>query len=235
MTCLASPSSWLATCPFGRQGRRASPGAEVEQGAWRRDDPARAQPLPRSREGRSARSRTSRGSFARSSGRTPSCSGATLPSFPTAARRWGCCAVGSTRARWRPPSAAPAPASCTPTASIRATRAASRDPRAWRLSGWSRRRTQAAAVAGRARSPSQGRCTPAGCWSRPPGTTAAHPAAARRWPPARTASRRTSSRSPERPSSVCTAPGNDWSASAASARRWSPSRSPASWPGSAGR
>ena len=49
------------------------------------------------------------------------------------------------------------------------------------------------------------RRSPAGCWSRRPGTTAARRGSARPWPTARPASPTTSCRSPTAPSSACTA------------------------------
>ena len=75
----------------------------------------------------------------------------------------------------------------------------------------------------------------AGCWSRPPGTTVGRPPRARRSSAARTASRRTSSRSPGRPNAACTASGSDLKRSAASAERSSRSRSHANSAASAGR
>src|SRR5450631_2590724 len=96
-------------------------------------------------------------------------------------------------------------------------------------------RTPAARNAAKARSPRPARDTPAGCWSRAPGTTAARPPRARHSNAARTGSQPRSSRSPGKPNDDCTASGNDWTPSAASAARSSPWPSPASSPVSAGR
>ena len=87
----------------------------------------------------------------------------------------------------------------------------------------------------RARSPSRAPGTPAGCWSRRPGTTAARRGDGRELAAARTASPRDGLAIAWRPSSACTAPGRAWISSAASAARSSRSPSPASWPASAGR
>jgi transposase len=62
------------------------------------------------------------------------------------------------------------------------------------------------------------RATPAGCWWRPPGTTASAPPSARRCTSARTARAPTRSRSPGAPSSVCTAPGSDSNSAPSDAR-----------------
>ena len=93
---------------------------------------------------------------------------------------------------------------------------------------------KAARNAGKARSPRPARDTPAGCWSRAPGTTAAHRRKARHFNAVRPDSPRTSSRSPGKPNDDCTASGNDWTPSAPSAARSSRSPSPANSPGSAG-
>ena len=84
----------------------------------------------------------------------------------------------------------------------------------------------------RRRSPSPDRATPAGCWSKRPGTTAAHPRSARRSSAASATKTRTSSRLPGRPNNASTAPGNTWTPSAANAAPSSRSPSPASLPGS---
>ena len=84
----------------------------------------------------------------------------------------------------------------------------------------------------RSRRPAPG--TPAGCWSRPPGTTASDPRSARRSPSATTASPPKRSRSPGARSGACIAPGPAWRP-ARSAARSSPSPPPASSPASAGR
>jgi hypothetical protein len=89
-----------------------------------------------------------------------------------------------------------------------------------------RRRLGARAQVGR-------HATPAGCWSRPPGTTETRRASAASSTTAGPASPPKRSRSAGAPSSACTAPGGGRSA-AASAAPSSPSPSPASWPASAG-
>ena len=113
---------------------------------------------------------------------------------------------------------------------VREGRAADELPRPDPVRGHQRRETPA-----RRRSPRPGRGTPAGCWSRPPGTTAAHPRRGRRSAAAKTDSPPTSSRSPGKPSDACTTSGSGSTLSAASAARSSRSPSPASSPASAGR
>ena len=88
--------------------------------------------------------------------------------------------------------------------------------------------------ADRAQSRSRDRGTPAGCWSRPPGTTASHHGSASRCGVVRPAPTRRSSRSPGRPNDDSITSGRGWS-SAASAERSSRSLPRASSPGSAGR
>src|SRR5205809_438970 len=88
---------------------------------------------------------------------------------------------------------------------------------------------------GKARSPSPAPATPAGCSSRPPGTTAARHAQARRSNAASKTSPPRRSRSPGKRSSASTSSGGDSTANAASARRSSQSPSPATSPASAGR
>ena len=85
---------------------------------------------------------------------------------------------------------------------------------------------------GRSRRP--GPRTPAGCWSKRPGTTERHPRSARPSPTARPANqpRRSRSRGPR--NADCTAPGPD-SKVGPSAAPWSPSPPPANSQGSAGR
>src|SRR5215212_7481781 len=96
-------------------------------------------------------------------------------------------------------------------------------------------RTAPASSADKARSPSRARATAAAYSSKPPGTTAAHQPAAPRSAADNKASPRTSSRSPERRNSGCTAPGDASTPSAASAARSSRSPPLANSPASAGR
>ena len=79
-----------------------------------------------------------------------------------------------------------------------------------------------------------GRGTPAGCWSKPPGTTAPGRASAARSATAKQTSRPRRSRSPGQRNDGCTAPGHA-SRPARSAAPSSPSPPPASSPGSPGR
>ncbi|MGZ4480898.1 MAG: IS110 family RNA-guided transposase [Gaiellales bacterium] len=76
--------------------------------------------------------------------------------------------------------------------------------------------------------------TPAGCWSRRPGTTSDHPASARPSRTAKRASPTTFSKSAGAHSTDSTASTNGY-ASAANTPPWSPSPRPANWPASAGR
>jgi transposase len=87
----------------------------------------------------------------------------------------------------------------------------------------------------RARSQRPGPATPAGCWWRPPTTTAASRASAPRSPAAGRARTRAWSRSPGAPSGASTSAGSACTASGASPPAWSPSPAPASSPDSSGR
>ena len=95
--------------------------------------------------------------------------------------------------------------------------------------------TAAARPAARDTSPSPAHSTPAGCWSRRHGITAARHARNRRSSAASKTRARPWSRSPGKPSSGCTTSGAGLTASATCAARSSRSQSRATSPGSAGR
>ena len=92
-----------------------------------------------------------------------------------------------------------------------------------------------ATAAASARSPKPGHGTPAGCSSKPPGTTAEPRPSAAHSPPATPARTPPSSPSPGKPNNACTTPGGASTTNAASAPPSSPSPSPANSPASAGR
>ena len=131
------------------------------------------------------------------------------PRQPPRHRRSPSCAAFAGSTRSRPPGCAPRSA----------TGSASGPSSSRGFSGSSRPSTPPTPSAARARSPRPARSTRAGCWSRPPTTTATGPPSATASPAAKPARTPGRSRSPGAPNAACTSAGRRAAPRAPQARR----------------